>query len=724
MPISYNAEKHIFKLDTSATTYALSVHEAGFLLHLYYGAYLPDDNLLHMLDRGFFASFCPDVPGYERTGFSLDVQPMEYPAAGTGDYRISALQIQNKDGNVVTDIRYLSHEIVKEKPALPGMPSLRDEQGDSETLVITARDNATGAKVKLYYTVYAGLPVMTRWASVENDSSAPMSLERVYSACLELPGMDYDMVHLYGKWFKERTVTKRPLTHGIQSIASKRGSSSHNHNPFAAFAQHGATEEHGTVYGMALVYSGNFEISAEVDSNGTARVLAGVNPDGFAWRLEPGEIFTAPETVLVCTEGGLGEMSRIFHRVMRKHLLSGPWKDKKRPVLINSWEAAYFDFDDDKLVAFAHEAAKLGVEMLVMDDGWFGKRNLDDSSLGDWYVNEEKLKGGLKPLIDRVHAEGLKFGIWYEPEMVSPDSDLYRAHPDWCLHVPGRENSPARQQYVLDMSRQDVRDNIFAQMYDVLSKHEIDYVKWDFNRNITEAGSALLPAHRQKEIMHRFVLGTYDLMNRFVKAFPNILFENCSGGGGRFDMGMLYYSPQIWCSDNTDAIERLTIQFGTSMLYPLSTMGAHVAARPRTPLSTRANVAMSGTFGYELDPRKLTDEEKEEVREQVKLYHEVNDLVREGDLYRLLAPTDDPFRCAWQVVSADKRETMLTAVVMRMGESMYWMQTLRGLDPNALYTDLDTGEVYSGALLMHAGVNLTKSLYADGQSVIKRFKIV
>lgn len=721
MAISFDASRKIFKLDTSATSYAIAVHDAGYLLHLYYGAYLPDNNLLSMLDRGMFASFAPDNPHYVGTGFSPDVQPSEYSCSGTGDFRISALQIRNKNGDISTDVRYVSHRILAEKPALCGMPSLRDEAGDSETLEITARDDVTGAVVRLYYTVYQDMPVMTRSAVVENDSDAVMELERVYSACLELPAMDYDMVHLYGKWNKERTVTERPLCHGLQSIASKRGSSSHNHNPFVALKQHGATEESGEVYGVNLVYSGNFSIDIEVDAFNTTRLLAGINPTDFTWRLEPGERFTAPEAVMVYTDKGVGEMSRIFHRAYRKHLIKSPWRDVERPVLINSWEAAYFDFDDDKLVAFAHEAAKMGVDMLVMDDGWFGHREADNSSLGDWYVNEKKLKGGLARLIERVNAEGLKFGIWYEPEMISPDSDLYRAHPDWCLHVKGRENSPARQQYVLDMSRADVRDNIFEQMCSVLKNNKIDYVKWDFNRNITEAGSALLPPERQKEIMHRFVLGTYDLMDRFVKAFPDILFENCSGGGGRFDPGMLYYSPQIWCSDNTDAIERLTIQFGTSMCYPVSTFGAHVAARPRTPLSTRANVAMCGTFGYELDPRKLTEAEKDEVRQQIADYRKYNRLVREGDLYRLIAPTDDPFRCAWEFVSPDKNEAMLTSVVMRMPETMFYVQRLRGLDPEKLYTDTETGEVYSGALLMHAGVNLTHAAYFDGQSVVKHF---
>lgn len=724
MAILFDAEKKIFKLDTASSSYVFAVHDSGRLLHLYYGAYLPDCDMRYLLDRGYFGSFTPDAAGYVGTEFSPDTQPSEYSCNGTGDFRISALQIRNADGNIATDIRYVSHRILSEKPALPGMPSLRDENGDSETLEVTTLDQTTNAEVKLYYTVYKDLPVMTRHAVVTNTSDRAMELERVFSACLDFNTMDYDMVHLYGKWAKERTVTERPLCHGIQSIQSKRGSSSHNHNPFVALKAHGATEENGEVYGVNLIYSGNFSIEVEVDCLNATRLLAGINPTDFTWRLEPNESFTAPEAVMVYTDKGLGEMSRIFHRTYMKHLIKSPWRDVERPVLINSWEAAYFDFDDDKLVAFAHEAAKMGVDMLVMDDGWFGHRESDDSSLGDWYVNEKKLKGGLSSLIERVNAEGLKFGIWYEPEMISPDSDLYRAHPDWCLHVPNRENSPARLQYVLDMTRKDVRDNIFAQMYKVLSENKIDYVKWDFNRNLTEVGSALLPPERQKEIMHRFVLGTYDLMDRFVKAFPNILFENCSGGGGRFDAGMLYYSPQIWCSDNTDAIERLTIQFGTSMCYPISSFGAHVAARPRTSLKTRGNVAMCGTFGYELDPRKLTDDEKAEVKQQIADYRKYHRLVREGDFYRLVSPTENDFYCAWEFVSPDKTEAMMTAVVMRQPETRYCVQRLRGLDPKTYYQDEETGTVYSGAMLMNAGLNLTRDVYEDGTSVTKHFKAV
>ena len=713
MAILFDAEKKIFKLDTASSSYVFAVHDSGRLLHLYYGAYLPDCDMRYLLDRGYFGSFTPDAAGYVGKEFSPDTQPSEYSCNGTGDFRISALQIRNADGNIATDIRYVSHRILNEKPALPGMPSLRDENGDSETLEITTLDQTTNAEVKLYYTVYNDLPVMTRHAVVTNTSDRTMELERVFSACLDFNTMDYDMVHLYGKWAKERTVTERPLCHGIQSIQSKRGSSSHNHNPFVALKAHGATEENGEVYGVNLIYSGNFSIEAEVDCLNATRLLAGINPTDFTWRLEPNESFTAPEAVMVYTDRGLGEMSRIFHRTYMKHLIKSPWRDVERPVLINSWEAAYFDFDDNKLVAFAHEAAKMGVDMLVMDDGWFGHRKNDDSSLGDWYVNEKKLKGGLSSLIERVNAEGLKFGIWYEPEMISPDSDLYRAHPDWCLHVPNRENSPARLQYVLDMTRKDVRDNIFAQMYKVLSENKIDYVKWDFNRNLTEVGSALLPPERQKEVMHRFVLGTYDLMDRFVKAFPNILFENCSGGGGRFDAGMLYYSPQIWCSDNTDAIDRLSIQYGTSFAYPPATMGAHVSAIPNeqtgrsVPLETRGTVALSGTFGYEMDLGALSDQEKAVVVQQIQDYKDSYQLIQTGDYYRLSAPSADGAPTAWLHVSPDRRTALLCLVSGQVHAAPPFRRIkLSGLDPALQYRLDGDDTLWSGDVLMQAGYPL------------------
>ena len=724
MPIVFDQKNNTFKLDTPTSSYIIKIYEEGYLLNLYYGAPIPDTYIAGREIRWPSASFSLANPAIGENGFTPDTAPMEYGCNGAADFRISALAVRNANGDSVTDIRYAGHHIYAGKPAIPGMPSSCAAEDEAETLELYALDKVTGVRVTLYYTVFAAHGVMTRRVRVENTADRPCEIERVLSLCVDLPSMQYDLITLHGRHNRERYTERRPLAHGLQGVESKRGVSGHSQNPFAALAARGADEEHGEVYGFNLVYSGNFSALAECDHNATTRFVMGINPTDFGWHLEPGEVFDAPEAVMVYTDGGLGEMSRIFHRFYNEHLIRGRWKTEKRPLLINSWEAAYFDFDTDKLAAFAHEAGKLGIELLVMDDGWFGKRNDDTNSLGDWFVNEEKLPGGLAPLIERVNAEGLKFGIWYEPEMISPDSELFRAHPDWCVHVAGREPMLGRHQYVLDVSRADVRDNIWQQMYAVLSANRIDYIKWDFNRNISDAGSALLPPERKKEFFHRFILGTYDLMDRLVKTFPDILFENCSGGGGRFDPAMLCYSPQIWTSDNTDPIERLPIQFGTSLCYPASAMGAHVSACSRTDFATRGRVAMWGTFGYELDPRKLTEEERACVLAQVKEYHENYDLIRKGDLYRLVSPLEDAYRAAWEIVSPEKDRAMLTLVTMRTQLYAHVVIKLRGLDPDRYYKNETTGEVLSGAALMRAGVVLTQTAAGDGESCTVYFTAV
>ena len=719
MPISYYDKEKIFKLDTATSSYVIGIYEENYILCLYYGKRIPDVPFDDYFYREHFPSFCPENPNIMNGIFSVDVAPMEYSGFGVGDFRKSAVAVRNSDGNDCTDLRYVSHSIFRGKKKLPGMPALFASEDECETLEILARDSVTGLEAVLSYTVFGGCGAMTKSVRLINSSDKTLDVERVYSSSVTLSSSDFDMLHLYGKHCQERHLERTPLTHGHTSVSSSRGSSSHFHNPFAAFAKHGAGEENGEVYGVNLVYSGNFDITADVDYYGTTRINAGINPDGFTWRLEPGEDFFTPEAVLVYTDEGLGEMSRIFHRLYTDHLIRGKWKSEKRPLLINSWEAAYFDFDDDKLVSFAERARELGIEMLVMDDGWFGKRNSDNCSLGDWYVNKEKLKGGLGSLIERVNALGLKFGIWYEPEMISPDSDLFRAHPDWCLHVPGRECSQGRRQYVIDMSRADVRENIYSQIKSVLFSYNIEYLKWDFNRNLTEAGSALLTAEHGEEIFHRFVLGTYEVMERLVSDFPNLLVENCSGGGGRFDPAMLCYSPQIWASDNTDAIERVSIQFGTSLCYPASTMGAHVSMDGRAPIETRGNVAMWGTFGYELDPNKLSARDCETVRRQVSDYHKYYWLVRNGDLYRIVSPWENEYYSAWEIVSRDKNEALFTLVNMRYHHCPYRVIRLRGLDENKYYRVhgfWDGKFLYSGAFLMNAGLNLSRMPRSDSSS--------
>lgn len=717
MPISFDSERKIFKLDTPASSYIFGIFSENYLVHYYYGAYIPDSNVTNMIYRGSFASFCPVNINISDDRFSQDIATMEFPGQNTGDFRLSAVSVRNADGNNATDFRYRSHKIYNGKPAIAGLPSLYVESDDeATTLEVNVADDTTGVEAVLIYTVFEKIGGMTRSVRIKNASGKAVNIEKIYSCCFDFFSDDYDLITLWGRWLKERTVERRPLAHGNQGVSSKRGSSSHNQNPFAAIVSHDATEEYGDAYGFNLVYSGNFDFSVEVDQVVGGRAVMGINPDSFSWRLEPGEEFASPEAVMVFSNAGIGEMSRIFHRLYRKHLIRGKWKNIKRPLLINNWEATGMDFTGDKIVDFAAKAAALGIEMIVMDDGWFGRRDDDTSSLGDWSVNEKKLGGTLGDMIKRINDLGLKFGIWYEPEMISRDSDLYRAHPDWCLHVPGREKSIGRHQYVLDYSRKDVRDYIFGEMYKVLSVNKVDYLKWDFNRNLSEVGSALLPPERQGEVFHRFVLGTYEVMDRLTKAFPDMLIENCSGGGGRFDPGMLYFSPQIWTSDNTDPIERLSIQFGTSMCYPAATMGAHVSANSRTGYETKGNVALWGSFGYELDPNRFTEEDKQVVRSLNAEFHKYYDVIHFGDLYRLISPTENPFRAAWMFVSEDKSEALVTCVVMRRPEGTGFYLRLRGLDPDAYYKEEKSGEVYSGALLMNAGLCLTGTPLTDGSS--------
>lgn len=721
MPITFDEKRKIFKLDTLDSTYAIEIRE-GYLIHLYYGKKIPDDNLLDLPFRGYFATISPKNVHVDDYKFSLDVQPMEYSCNGSGDYRLAALSIKDSMGRTTTDIRYLDHKIYDGKPKLKGLPATYcNDDSEAQTLELITIDKFTGAKVTLYYTAFANYSVVTESVKVENTGKETFEIEKVASCCVNFPSMDYNMTNLSGVWSRERRVITRHLAHGIQSVASKRGSSSHNHNPFVALVDDKGGEDFGDAFGFNLVYSGNFSADIETDYLDCTRLVMGINPIDFTWVVEPGDEFQSPEVVMVYSDSGMGKMSRTFHDLYNNNLIRGEWKNKKRPLLINSWEGSGFDFDQETLVRYAKEAKKLGIELLVMDDGWFGHRDSDNSSLGDWFVNESKLKGGLTKLIERVNAEGVQFGIWYEPEMISEDSELYKAHPDWCVHVEGREQSPARQQYVIDMTRQDVRDCIFNQMYDVLSKNNIAYLKWDYNRAITEPASVMLDARHSKEFFHRFILGTYELMDRITSAFPHILFESCAGGGGRFDAGMLYYMPQAWASDNTDPIERLTIQFGTTMCYPASSMGAHVSACDRTGIETKAAVAMAGTFGYELDPKEMSEEDKEKVKEQVKNYHRYYNVIHFGDLYRIIAPTDDEFKCAWEYVAKDKSEALLTVVIKNRAPHDFLLIKMKGLDPEKMYRDETDGEIYSGALLMNAGINLTDGTLSAGRSFIRYF---
>ncbi len=725
----------VFHLRAGGASYILSVFH-GYLLHLYCGAAISDDDPEWLLVRVGHDSVVPRPASTPEGWFSLDIAPLEYPAYGTGDYRPSAVMLRSLGGSVTPGsaaaaLRYVSHEIVRGKPVPEAdrQPAVYASPDEADTLIVTAEDPADGVRVRLYYTVLRALPVFCRRAVIENSSPAPAELERAYSASLDFTGLSRpaELLHLWGTWGRERHIERTPLCHGTVSVSSRRGASSHHHNPFAALVEDTTTEDSGLAVGVSLIYSGNFEILCDTDPFGSIRLLAGIDPTDFRWRLEPGETFVTPEAVIAVSDEGLGKMSRAFHRLFREHLCRGEWRDRERPVLVNNWEATYFRFDSEKLLAIAKDAADCGIEMLVMDDGWFSERNDDRSSLGDWFVNEEKLPGGLAPLVERVNALGLRFGIWFEPEMISPKSKLFEAHPDWVLSTAGRERSIARSQYVLDLTRADVRDYIVDAVSSILSSANIEYVKWDFNRNLTEAASVSLPAERQGEIFHRYVLGLYDVLERITAAHPRLLLEGCSSGGGRYDPAMLYYSPQFWTSDDTDAMERLDIQLGTSMVYPPSSMSCHVSASPNhqtgreTSFVTRGHVAMGGAFGYELDLTKLTDAEKELIKKQIADYHRCCALINRGDFHRLILPGDrvNGKSCraaAWMVVSEDKSEALVTFVVIRTSIHPVYFLRLRGLDPAALYEDGE-GRAYRGDSLMRAGLNLTKN-YRDGESVV------
>ena len=718
MAIRIWEEGPIFQIQTAHTTYLMGVVMGRYLGHLYYGARMEDHHALYLARSGAEA----DEAFFKNKLQFLDRFYFEYPVSGGGDFRDACLRVRDSQGRSRVELCYEGYRLLSGKPALEGLPAAFAGKSEAETLEITLRDAPLGLKILLRYSVFSDSDAILRSAVAVNEGAVPLYLEKILSACLDMDGEGFDCITLQGGWARERHIQCEKLTRGRHAVASFRGETSHQAQAFLALTTHGTDQNCGDVYAMHLIYSGNFLAEAERDYQDGARMTLGIHPDNFEWVLEPGGRFETPEAVLVYSAHGLGEMTRTFHNLYRDHLIRSPWLHKPRPILINNWEATYFDFDDEKLLSIAREAKQCGVEMLVMDDGWFGKRNSDNCSLGDWTVNREKLKCGMGALSRRVHAEGLKFGVWFEPEMVSPDSDLYRAHPDWAIQVPERENTMQRNQFVLDLSRQEVADHVYECVASVLREAEIDYVKWDMNRYLTDLGSFALDAAHMGELSHRYVLAVYALQERLIREFPDLLLENCSGGGGRFDPGMLYYSPQIWTSDNQDPVERLLIQEGTALLYPLSTMGAHVCASPNhtvgraTPLETRAAVAMAGAFGYELDITKLPEEEKRQIAAWNKTYHQYEALIREGDYFRLASYRENGRYDCWQVADRDRNECLVTYVQVRC-ESMRKSTCLRlrGLDPKKRYCLAETGEVYSGELLMQAGY-LQKQLFGDYQS--------
>lgn len=709
MPIQYFADERVFKLDTDHASYLIALLGAeGLVAHVYYGPKLAGHALNYLLGYGE----PPAIPGPEardRAIFEGDY-PKEYPTHGLGDDREPALAIRTAEGHTTLKLCYQSHAIYPGKPALAGLPATFGDAADCTTLAITCADPLVGLEVVLLYTTFADVDVIARSVQVKNTGAAPLWLERVLSASIDIENRDYDIVTIHGDWAREGQTDRYPFTRGSHRVEARGGKSGPMAQPFLALAEHGADQERGEVFAMSLVYSGNFLAQAGREAAGPARCLIGIHPDDFCWKLEPGGVFQAPEAVLVHSTEGLGGMTQNFHALYRRHLIRGEYQDAKRPVLINNWEATYFDFDIQKLLAITQSAAGLGIEMLVVDDGWFGKRKDDTTSLGDWFADTDKLPEGLPYLVSEVNKLGMKFGIWMEPEMVSPDSELYRAHPDWAIAVPGRLPTRRRNQYVLDLARPEVVEGIYARIAAVLHSANIEYLKWDMNRSLTDMASLGLPADRQGEQAHRYVLGLYELQGRLTREFPHLLLENCSSGGGRFDAGMLYYSPQIWTSDDTDAVERLGIQEGAAMLYPLSALGAHVSDCPNhvtgrsTPFATRGAVALAGTFGYELDVTRIPAQDCAMIPAQVALYHKYNELVRNGTYYRLASYAANHTHDCWMVVSPDRAEALVSFVhvLLHPGEQVRVIR-LRGLDPAAVYSIEGESRACTGEELLYAG---------------------
>ena len=701
MSIFYDENQKSFYLGAGKASYVLHVDEDGRLLNQHWGARVPDGAIQPDL------SHYPTLASFDPRTNAL---PWELPTRGSGWYGEPAVAATNAKGNDMVQLTYVSHAIYMGKNRLPGLPAtFARREGDAETLEIELMDRLTGLRVTAVYGVFERTGAITRSLRMKNESGEDIQINGVLSASAPVHGSGYDVIHLKGAWARERHVMRQTQGEGEYRIFSQRGASGHEANPFLALCEKSATEFSGEVWAVSLVYSGSFEALSYVNNTENSRLSIGLNPDVFTWKLEPGETFVSPEAAMVYSPDGLNGMSHAFHRLYSENLMRSKWFERDRPILINNWEATYFNFNEEKILQIARRAKELGVEMLVLDDGWFGKRNTDNCSLGDWVVNPEKLPGGLNGLSDRLHDLGLKFGLWFEPEMISPDSDLYRAHPDWCLHVDGRARVEMRNQLILDLSRREVQDYIIESVSAVLESARIEYVKWDMNRNMTEPFSGAQTPERQKETQHRYMLGLYRVLEEITARFPEILFESCSGGGGRFDPGMLYYMPQTWTSDDSDAAERMFIQYGTSFVYPPCAMGAHVSAVPNhqtgrtTAMQTRGDVALGGNFGFELDLSQLSDADAETVRRLIEREKQVRTLVRTGEFTRLLSPFDHPY-AAWQFRARDNSEALICAYrLMTRPATPHLLLRASGLDESAVYMD-DDGNTCSGAALTRYGL--------------------
>ena len=720
MAITFDPKNQVFHLSNDQISYVLGILKNGHLGHFYFGPKLNVLNKEELSQNLFRRDENRGLTNYVYEGdmtFSLNLERLEYPCFGTTDYRTPAIDIVSASGSSIVDFVYKTHRVSGGKKPLEGLPATRVKGDEALTLEIDLVDAVLDATLTLSYTVFENRPVIARSAKLTNHNEVAFSVRRLMSLSLDFIDAQWQMTQLYGDWTRERHIAAHGLHPGIQSIGSLRGASSAAHNPFMTLTRAHTTEQQGEAIGFSLVYSGNFLIQAEVNADDKTRVTVGIHPQGFSWILNPGESFQSPEALVVYSEQGVGGLSRSFHDLFREHLIPVQWRQQVRPILLNNWEATYFDFDEAKILDLAKGASALGIEMLVLDDGWFGVRNDDKCGLGDWAVNTDKLPSGIKALSHAVHAAGIKFGLWIEPEMINKGTKLYEAHPDWLIGDPLRKQSHGRNQYVLDYSRPEVVEGIFKQLIQVFDGSSVDYIKWDMNRNITEAFSVALPAERQGELLHRYILGVYDLYERMTSRYPHILFESCSAGGARFDPGMLYYAPQAWTSDNTDAVERLKIQYGTSMGYPLSSMGSHVSDIPnhqvkrQTSLKMRGDVAYFGTFGYELNILKMPEDVLETVKSQIAFFKENRTLIHQGDFYRLLSPFEKQGnQTAWMVVSKEGNEALVAyyQVLAKPNDATIAMK-LQGLDANAFYRVAGYEMPLSGSYLMQFGLVIKPS---------------
>lgn len=710
MNIVFHEQTKTFHLFNSNISYIMTVLPNGHMGQLYFGKRIHDqEDFSHLLEICYHPVASCVFPC--DLAFSLEHIKQEYPVYGTSDYRHPAIEILQKNGSRISDFQYITHRIERGKPKLEGLPATYTETPDEAmTLTILLKDPLTKISLELLYSIFSEGGILTRSARILNQGSETVHITKAFSLCMDLPDDNYQWIQLSGSWSRERHIKLRKLEQGIQAVDSMRGNSSSVQNPFIALKRPSADEFQGEVLGFSLIYSGNFMAQAEVDTYNVTRILLGIHPECFDWKLNPSHSFQTPESVMIYSDQGINGMSQTFHHLFQKHLVRGKWRDKARPILINNWEVTYFDFTEDILVQIASEAQKCGIEVFVLDDGWFGKRENDSAGLGDWYANTSRLPHGISGLSERIEALGMKFGLWIEPEMVNKDSNLYRAHPDWLIEVPGRRSCHGRNQYVLDFSRKEIVDHIYQMLSDIFSNAKVSYVKWDMNRSITECYSRALPPEQQGEVFHRYILGVYNLYERLTTAFPHILFESCASGGARFDPGMLYYAPQAWASDNSDAIERLKIQYGTSMCYPLSCIGSHVSTVPNhqvfrnTPLDTRGNVACFGTFGYELNLQLLSDQELNEVKRQVSFMKEYRELIQFGTFYRLASPFEGNITC-WMCVSQDQKQAIVGWYrLLSSVNQPYSRITLHGLNPDYHYSLIGTDQKFYGDELMNLGM--------------------